>query len=1270
MESEAFFDAHTCQWKLGVSHEGGFPGRKRVVLRPRFDVQAQNTSQSPWHAGSSPSSGSSDLASISQELDDVTLLLGRACVGYIKEVTAEEGGAIISDGSGEKVEGSEPGSGWGIVGADGSDEGFGVMGLAADEVDGANANMIGGTGGVTMPTDRRSDASSLAAVQLIEDAIKNRREVDTSPCQSRSTRRIVGVGKEAGSNFFKESRVIMVTASGCFYGYLSFNGKDIYFTSSIEPEDGHIEDSAAVNAVGLRIRRRRWSLTNVCAIYLRRYRLRESAMEVFFRRGKHRNFFVDFGHTPQNRKERTAFARAIMERAPSSAFKQWPLWSNIRLVAEHDGLQEGWINGRISNFDYLMALNTISGRSFNDLCQYPIMPWVLAQYDQPTIDLNDPSSYRDLSKPMGAQNPARLEEYLDRFNSFAENVATDIPPFMYGSHYSTMVGVVLHFLIRLQPFAALHKEMQNGHFDVPDRLFSSIPATYRHNTTQLSEVKELTPEFFTTPDIFRNINNFHFGTTQDGVEVCDVELPPWAATPEDFVRINRLALESDYVSAHLHEWIDLIWGYKQRGEEAIKAHNVFYYLTYSDGVDRDKIEDESLRQALELQSAHFGQIPMALFCNPHPARKVLSNKSSVIPTFSHPRPLINNFATSSKHGINSPSPGNGDIADLAKPMTSDEALPIYVFLVPHTCDEELVISEAAHTVIPRGGRSSIVLGTNVGLEKITCLLADGTVEVYKYSVSETVKAAISQHAANTRSHRRTTSGSSGVPNMLHDIISFDDDEPNETTVTSNSLVGEMISNRILHVGSESLLSVEKESSHFDPASPRFPIHQTKINPQSPSFTTSDSFPPIVHVSKSGHIVFSAGRLDGGISVTEIDPKNGLVISGADFNAHRCRVTCLSSDSITSLSHSLLLPSTPHSSQSHTDVVVSSDESGCICVWTVSRVANQGPGHTFSHIISRRPQRSFRCPVPHQRFALTNQLNYFSQVYCDISWYMGIVVSGCGAVCSIFSVERDERLRAFDVCCSSVNQNCTNGEKSGCGICYDGNRIHADGCDRFCAGECGCFIRGMHLCDDGYVVLQVESKSASSISPCSNLLVYTLGGRKVGHWAGEWGCSITTLSIPNRGSVICTGHLDGSVRIFRTYDLCLLYVGLPHAQCCMPPPHLSKPTSNRMGGAAIISIAFGGGSLSCPTLMVMTSVSGDVYLRGLPDLIRWERNRSLSLIGRIAQTVHSNAVKTTISQAQNVIAWTKNVVGEAREELEKKVKRSSVLSFIGNAFGKK
>jgi len=58
----------------------------------------------------------------------------------------------------------------------------------------------------------------------------------------------------------------------------------------------------------------------------------------------------------------------------------------------------------------------------------------------------------------------------------------------------------------------------------------------------------------------RNESGLNFGVKQKGEPIDDVILPPWArGSAEEFIRINRMALESEYVSLHLHHWIDLVF---------------------------------------------------------------------------------------------------------------------------------------------------------------------------------------------------------------------------------------------------------------------------------------------------------------------------------------------------------------------------------------------------------------------------------------------------------------------------------------------------------------------------------------------------------------------------------------------------------------------------------------------------------------------------------------------------------------------------------------
>lgn len=56
-----------------------------------------------------------------------------------------------------------------------------------------------------------------------------------------------------------------------------------------------------------------------------------------------------------------------------------------------------------------LMLCSMADRTFNDLTQYPVFPWVISDYSSSELDLSDPDSLRDLSKPVGALNPVRLE---------------------------------------------------------------------------------------------------------------------------------------------------------------------------------------------------------------------------------------------------------------------------------------------------------------------------------------------------------------------------------------------------------------------------------------------------------------------------------------------------------------------------------------------------------------------------------------------------------------------------------------------------------------------------------------------------------------------------------------------------------------------------------------------------------------------------------------------------------------------------------------------
>ena len=337
---------------------------------------------------------------------------------------------------------------------------------------------------------------------------------------------------------------------------------------------------------------------------------------------------------------------------------------------------EEWRNYSVSTFELLMWLNIFSGRSFDDLTQYPVFPWILTNYE--TDDINEETDIRDLSLPMGMleindKAEARKEtfneiyesvkndlgeldkdfdyqEYLKRgeeyYDSYLQNklkikdeennevtfVQPNQLPYFYGTHYSNPT-YISHYLTRIFPYSLIAIEIQGEKFDDPDRLFTSMKKTFESATSLKDDVRELIPEFYTLPEMLININNLNLAQEKLNAEnkvaeINDVELPPWAMNfAYNFVIQLRKSLENENLK--INNWLDLIFGYKQRGLKAEESHNLYSGNSYIGNVKIDLFNDADTRNAL-MRLVEVGMTPLKLFeneCSPRIEKNVLLSKN-------------------------------------------------------------------------------------------------------------------------------------------------------------------------------------------------------------------------------------------------------------------------------------------------------------------------------------------------------------------------------------------------------------------------------------------------------------------------------------------------------------------------------------------------------------------------------------------------------------------------------------------------------------------
>jgi len=168
--------------------------------------------------------------------------------------------------------------------------------------------------------------------------------------------------------------LVMLTTT--ISGYLLLTSQNLYFYLNPLAVVTNITNSGQESTISSAIienellRDRQWKLEEIVDIYIRRYLLKRSAIEIFFI--DHTNIFFNFHIS----KESFKFFRKLVNLHPVNLkFKESGVPSEV--FKKYHNITEMWQNRKISNFDYLMFLNTISGRTFNDLTQYPVFPWLV-----------------------------------------------------------------------------------------------------------------------------------------------------------------------------------------------------------------------------------------------------------------------------------------------------------------------------------------------------------------------------------------------------------------------------------------------------------------------------------------------------------------------------------------------------------------------------------------------------------------------------------------------------------------------------------------------------------------------------------------------------------------------------------------------------------------------------------------------------------------------------------------------------------------------------
>ena len=353
---------------------------------------------------------------------------------------------------------------------------------------------------------------------------------------------------------------------------------------------------------------------NIEEIIKRRFLFMYQAIEIFLLDGK--SYFFNLFQI-----KKTEMFFASIEEIKQEKNLNFKLIKNPIKEFEKMKIIKLWYSRQIDTSQFLLYINKYSSRTFNDINQYPIFPWIIK--NQFILKDNEfIPDYRIFNFPIS------IQEDEQRFNSEKSfnNSKYDDDGFQihFRLHYSNGAYVIL-YLTRLSPFTEAQIKLQNNKFDSPDRQFSSFDELI-NILLYNNDNRELIPDLYYSFEYFYNLNYNYFGIRNKDKEIINNIIIPYSFNkPAEYVYYMRYLLNGDEVKYKIDNWIDNVFGIYQYSDKPDKdrfnSFNPIYYGQYCkfmDIINNDKLDEKEKKNKILSNKTSillFGQTPDVLFKN-------------------------------------------------------------------------------------------------------------------------------------------------------------------------------------------------------------------------------------------------------------------------------------------------------------------------------------------------------------------------------------------------------------------------------------------------------------------------------------------------------------------------------------------------------------------------------------------------------------------------------------------------------------------------------